>query len=322
MNTTSIKPGEALVRPRALRPGATLAIVSPASTPREERVLAGIAALEAAGYRTKLFPHALTRGPLYYAGTAEQRASDLHAAFADPEVEGILCTRGGWGTAEILPLLDASLVRANPKPFLGYSDHTSLQLWLRSHAGLISFYAPMCAADWSKPDGVDRATWEAALGGSAHWTVGAEAGLRVLRPGIANGELTGGCMALMAESLGTAYAAQPVRTGSVLFLEDIHVKPYQWDRMLVHLRYAGLLEGVRGIVFGDMGQCVPAEELPALKSSLLHALQHFAGPIAIGLRSGHVDRDNLTLPLGVQVRLELDDVENPRMHFLERAVAL
>ncbi len=322
MSANPIDPGEALLRPRALRPGATLAIVSPASTPREERVHSGTRALDQAGYRTKLFPHALTRGPLYYAGTAEQRAADLHAAFADPEVDGILCTRGGWGSAEILPLLDPAVFRANPKPFLGYSDHTSLQQWLRNQAGLISFYAPMCAADWWKADGVERASWHAALEGSSHWTLGPEAGLHVLRPGIADGELTGGCMALVAESLGTPYAAQPIRTGSILFLEDIQVKPYQWDRMLVHLRQAGLLDGVRGIVFGDMSQSAPADELPALKASLLHALHDFAGPIAIGLRSGHVDRSNLTLPLGVKVRLALDDIENPRMHFLESAVTL
>ena len=322
MSVSVIKPGEALLRPRALRPGAMLAIVSPASTPREEHVQAGIAALEQAGYRTKLFPHTLARGPLYYAGTAEERAADLHTAIADAEVDGILCTRGGWGTAEILPLLDAAVFRASAKPFLGYSDHTSLQLWLRNQAGLISFYAPMCAADWSKPDGVERVSWQAALEGSAHWTLGTEVGLHVLRPGIADGELTGGCLALVAESLGTPYAAQRIRTGSILFLEDIHVKPYQWDRMLVHLRYAGLFEGVRGIVFGDMAQCVPEEELSAMKASLLHALHDFSGPIAIGLRSGHVVRGNVTLPLGVQVRLDLSDVENPRMHFLERAVTL
>jgi muramoyltetrapeptide carboxypeptidase len=106
----------------------------------------------------------------------------------------------------------------------------------------------------------------------------------------------------------------------VLFLEDIATKPYQWDRMLVHLRHAGMLEGVTGIVFGDMGQCVVADEQEAVEKSLLHALREFEGPIGIGLRSGHVAAGNVTLPLGVRVRLDLKDEGNPRMDFLEAAV--
>src|ERR1039457_5092369 len=114
----------AMVKPAALRAGATLAVVSPASTPKPELVQAGIDCLRGLGYRTKLYPQHLVRGPLYFTGTAEQPAGDLLSAFPDPEIDGILCTRGGWGSAELLPHLDAELVRANPKVFVGYSDHT------------------------------------------------------------------------------------------------------------------------------------------------------------------------------------------------------
>jgi muramoyltetrapeptide carboxypeptidase len=317
------------IKPRAVRAGATLGIVSPASAAKPELVSAGMAALEQLGYRTKLFPHALSRGPLYYAGTAEDRAADLHAAFEDPDVDAILCTRGGWGVAELLPLLRPDLVRANAKPFLGYSDPTTLHLWLRNEVGLVSFQGPMVAADFSKGrdaghgdqgsgcPGVDLPSWRNALEGVADWQVGPAEGLRVLRPGLAEGELSGGCLAIYAESLGTPWAARP--RGGVLMLEDINVKPYQWDRMLVHLRHAGLLEGIRGIVFGDMTQSCAAEEVPAIEASLLHALRDFAGPIAIGLRSGHVDAGNVTLPLGVQVRLDLTDEAQPSLRFLESA---
>jgi muramoyltetrapeptide carboxypeptidase len=106
----------------------------------------------------------------------------------------------------------------------------------------------------------------------------------------------------------------------VLYLEDIGTKPYQWDRMLLHLRYAGMLEGVTGIVFGDMRQCVAAEQDALLEGAILHALRDFDGPIAIGLRSGHVDTPNVTVPLGVRVRLDLRDA--PRLAFLERAVVI
>ena len=311
----------AMVRPAALRPGATLAVVSPASAAKAELVQAGIDCLHGLGYRTKLMPHALDRGPLYYAGTVEQRVGDLHAAFADPSIDGILCTRGGWGSAELLPLLDAELVRANPKAFVGYSDHTSLHIWLAREAGLVTFYGPMVAADFARRDGFDAASWNYALGGDAGWSLGAGDGLRVLRAGAAGGTLAGGCLSILAESLGTPYALPPASAEEprILFLEDIGTKPYQWDRMLLHLRYAGMLEQVSGIVFGDMKQCVAVEDEPLLENAILHTLRDFAGPIAIGLRSGHVDAPCVTLPLGVQVRLDLSAEDNPRMEFLEAA---
>jgi muramoyltetrapeptide carboxypeptidase len=308
-----------LLKPAALKPGATFGIVSPASTPRTESVSAGRVTLGTLGFKSKLFPHALARGPLYYAGTPAQRAADLHAAFADPEVDAVLCTRGGWGSAELLPLLDRALIRAHPKPFLGYSDLTTLHLWLRNEAEIVSFQAPMLAADFSKEHGVDLASWRAALLSSSPWHLGPESGLRVLRPGVAEGELSGGCLAIFAESLGTAWAARP-RHG-VLMLEDIDVKPYQWDRMLVHLRHAGILECVTGIVFGDMAQCKCEGGASAIEDSLLYALRDFTGPIAIGLRSGHVERSNITLPFGVQARLDLRDADEPRLSFLEASVS-
>lgn len=309
-----------LIRPAALRRGARLAVLSPASMPRPELVSKGMQQLVAMGYEPVLSAHALDRGPLYYAGALEDRLADLHAAFADSTIDGIICTRGGWGSAELLPHLDAELIRTHPKVFVGYSDQSSLQTWLRNEAGLISFYAPMVAADFARADGVHIASWRSAVEGSSAWSLGAAEGLRVLRPGIAEGELHGGCLSILVEGLGTPYAPRSHR--GVLFLEDIGVKPYQWDRMLVHLRYSGLLEQVQGIVFGSMDQCVAPAEQPLLEQAILHSLRHFAGPIAVGLRSGHVDAPNITLPLGVRVRLDCSDARTPQMDFLEAAVTL
>jgi len=312
----------ALVKPAALQAGATLAVVSPASTPRRDEVEAGLKALQALGYKTVLMSNARKPGPLYYAGTLEQRLADLHAAFADPAIDGIVCTRGGWGSAELLPHLDAKLIRANAKAFVGYSDHTSLHQWLAREAGLVSFYGPMVASDFSRAGGVDAASWGHVFAGDANWSLTVNDGLRVLRAGVAEGTLAGGCLTLIAEALGTPYATLPASAEEprILFLEDVGTKPYQWDRMLLHMRYAGQLEHVTGIVFGNMGQCVAEEEEPWLEGAILHALEDFAGPIAIGLRSGHVDGANITLPLGVQVRLDLSVEENPRVEFLEAAV--
>jgi muramoyltetrapeptide carboxypeptidase len=277
--------------------------------------------LHALGYRTIVFPHALESGPLYYAGTREQRVDDLHAAFADPAIDGIICTRGGWGSAELLPHLDAGLIRANPKAFIGYSDHTSLHCWLRKEAGLVTYYAPMVAADFAREAGVDLPSWRHCFTGDIPWSLGVAEGLRVLRPGVAEGTLDGGCLSILAESLGTPYAPE-IPQNSILFLEDIGTKPYQWDRMLLHLRYAGLLDRARGIVFGDMRQCIAVGEAELLERAILHALDTFDGPVAIGLRSGHVDGTNVTLPLGVRLRLDLTDAMNPRMYFPQAAVTV
>ena len=309
------------VKPRALRGGATLAVLSPASTPKPDLVHRGVAHLHSLGYKTFLGTHALDSGPLYYAGTIEERVKDLHDAFADPAIDGIMCVRGGWGSAELLPYLDARLIRANPKVFVGYSDHTSLHCWLHNQASLVTFYGPMVAADFSRDDGPDMASWGAALQRSEPWSVGVAEGLRVLQPGAAHGLVNGGCISIFVEGLGTPYAPR-IENNTILFLEDIGTKPYQWDRMLLHLRYSGLLEKVTGIVFGNMRQCVPPEEEEFLDRAILHALRDFKGPIAIGLRSGHVDRANVTLPLGIAASLDLSDAGNPQMHLLEGAVTV
>jgi muramoyltetrapeptide carboxypeptidase len=310
-----------LVKPAALRAGATLAVLSPASTPKADRVYRGMERLRALGYKTVLSPHALDSGPLYYAGTLEQRLGSLHAAFADPAIDGIVCTRGGWGSAELLPYLDAELVRNNPKAFVGYSDHSSLHSWFQNEANLVTFYAPMVAADFARDGGVDLASWNRALQGDSSWSLVKGDGMKVLRSGAAEGRLLGGCLSILTQGLGTPYA-QVFGDDTILFLEDIGTKPYQWDRMLLHLRYSGRLEGVKGIVFGDMAQCVAEEEQEYLERAILHSLRDFSGPVAIGLSCGHVNGANITLPLGVQVKLDLTEWEHPRMDFVEAAVSV
>jgi muramoyltetrapeptide carboxypeptidase len=223
----------------------------------------------------------------------------------------------------LLSHLDRHLIHANNKALLGYSDVTSLHVWLLREMGRVSFQAPMAGSDFAKDAGApDMASWTNALTQTSPWSMGPETGLRVLRPGTgsgaASGMLSGGCISIYAEALGTDFA--PEACGGVLFLEDVGTKPYQWNRMLLHLRYAGLLEGVTGIVFGDMHECVPAAEHALLEETLLYALQDFPGPIGIGLRSGHVAGGNITLPFGVEVSLDFADAANPRMHFVEAAV--
>ncbi|HZC42937.1 MAG TPA: LD-carboxypeptidase, partial [Acidobacteriaceae bacterium] len=240
------------------------------------------------------------------------RREDLHDAFIDSSVKAIICNRGGYGSAEMLDGLDLDLIGSNPKIFVGCSDITSLETYIHDATGLVVFHGPMAAGDFARPNGVDPISWHAALSRDSRWQLGSEAGLRVLKPARAQGKFYGGCLSMLVASLGTPYEIQTA--GTILFLEDIGVKPYQIDRMLLQLRLAGKLADVRGIVFGPMLDCVqPGNSNELLDAVLLRALADFPGPIAIGLRSGHVTERNITLPIGVAS--ELDLTNTPTLRF-------
>jgi muramoyltetrapeptide carboxypeptidase len=267
--------------------------------------------LRALGLQPQLGANSLARYGQYSAGTPEQRLEDLHAAFADNQVKAIICNRGGYGSAEMLPALDLSLIERNPKIFVACSDITSLETYIHDQTGLVVFHGPMAAGDLARPNGVDPASWEDALSQENPWQVGPEAGLRTLKSGRAQGKFYGGCLSMLVASLGTPYEIQTA--GTILFLEDIGVKPYQIDRMLLQLRLAGKLAEVRGIVFGPMRDCVqPGNPDEMLDAVLLRVLEDFQGPVAIGLRSGHVVEQNITVPIGVESELDLTNAPTLR----------
>ena len=299
----------------AVRRTARVAVISPASYPQPERLTRGIDALGRFGFVPTMGRQALAKAHHYFAGSTQARLDDLHAAFLDPAVEAIFCSRGGYGCNYLLKGLDLGLVREHPKPLIAYSDMTCMQTWLLDQIGLVSFHGPMVAADFSLPDGADEDSLEAALTGD-RWFLGPAAGLRTLKPGMASGTLYGGCITLLAASLGTPY--EPRTEGKLLFLEDRDVKPYQLDRLLRQMILAGKFEGVSGIVFGEMLDCVaPGQKPELLDEVILRVLDWFQGPIAIGLRSGHVSRRNVTLAFGVAAELHLQGT--PVLNFLERA---
>ncbi len=308
----------ALLKPKAVSADAQVAVVSPASTPQPERVEAGLKALCALGYAPRASENVLARGPLYFAGTPQTRLRDLHHAFADDQVRAIFSTRGGYGANYLLDGLNLDLIAESVKPLIGYSDLTALQLWLLDEVQLPVFHGPMLSADFAREDGVDLASLQAALSGKPY-TVGAQEGLRILHPGRARGTLYGGCLSILVSLLGTPY--EPQTEGKLLFLEDVNAKPYQIDRMLWQLRQAGKLEGVRGIIFGEMLDCVsPGAPPELLDEVILRSFEDFKGPIAIGLRSGHVSRQNVTLTLGVDAELIVQ--KEAQLHLLEAAVTL
>jgi muramoyltetrapeptide carboxypeptidase len=299
----------------AVRRGSRVSVISPASYPQPDRLAKGVENLGRLGFVPSVGRQALSKANHYFAGSAQARLDDLHAAFLDPSVAAIICSRGGYGSNYLLESLDLGLVREHPKPFLAHSDMTCMQTWLLDQVGLVSFHGPMVAGDFSVPDGVDETSLLAALGGE-RWFVGEAAGLRTLIPGKASGVLYGGCLTLLAASLGTPYA--PRTEGKLLFLEDRDVKPYQLDRLLRQMILAGKFAEVTGIIFGEMLDCLaPGQKNSILDDVILRVLDWFQGPIAIGLRSGHASRRNVTLAFGIQA--ELDLVRAPLLSFLERA---
>ncbi|MFZ0392577.1 MAG: LD-carboxypeptidase [Terracidiphilus sp.] len=282
-----------------------MSIVTPASFARQERIDGGVKALRSLRFEPRFGEHALRRGPLFFAGSPEQRSADLHAAFRDADTQLVMSLRGGYGSNYLLEHLNVERIGAHAKPFFAYSDLTGIQLHLLDRIGLPAFHGPMLAADFYLQDGVHLPSFTAALAGDAY-SVGAGEGLRTLKAGSARGVFYGGCLSILVSLLGTQW--EPRTEDKLLFLEDVGAKPYQVDRMLWQLRQAGKLAGVAGIVFGEMLECAsPGGEPKLLEKTILSALEDFEGPIAFGLRSGHVSRQNVTLTFGVEATLDAGD---------------
>ncbi|WP_446745772.1 S66 peptidase family protein [Silvibacterium acidisoli] len=304
------------MKPQALQPGARIAVVAPASSAKAERITQGIASLQARGFVPVIGTNAAGKEPPYFSGTIEQRLDDLHAAFANPEIDAVFCTRGGYGSNYLLEDLDLDVIAASPKPFFGYSDLTALQSWILDQTGLVAFHGPMVAADFYRDKGVHEASFSAAIRGEQIFA-GPREGLRILKPGHAEGVMYGGCLSILTSSLGTRFA--PQTEGKLLFLEDVAAKPYQIDRMLRQMLLAGKFDGVSGVIFGEMLDCVSPNTSPELLDQvILRVFDWFDGPIAIGLRSGHVSGANVTLPLGVEAELILEN--EPLLEYTEAAV--
>ncbi len=295
---------QSTLKPRALRPGDTIGVVAPASYFVREEFEAGCDALRHMGYKV-VSDESIFDRDLYFAGSAERRARELESMFSRDDVHAIVCARGGYGANYLLPLLDVKKIAAHPKIFVGYSDVTSLMTYFYDSIGLVTFHGPMVAKDFAHQDGVETDSWAAALAGSTKdFNFVADSEMESLVAGTAEGVLYGGCLSMLAASLGTPYEVHT--DGTLLFMEDIAAKPYQIDRMLMQLKLAGKLSGVRGIVLGEMLNCEqPGSQPYTLEEVVMRVVGDLGIPVAYGLRSGHVSRSNITLPLGVTARLEV-----------------
>jgi muramoyltetrapeptide carboxypeptidase len=309
-------PSRQLVKPPALRPGDRIGIVAPASNVKQADLEAGRAALHQAGYKTFYLDSILDRD-LYFAGTAARRLRELEEIFEREEVRAILCARGGYGANYLLQDLNWTKIANHPKIFIGYSDVTCL-LTQFVDSGLVTFHGPMAAKDWAHADGVNLESWIAALTQTAAWDVPINDGVLGLAEGEAEGCLYGGCLSILVASLGTSYEIKTDDT--LLFLEDIGAKPYQIDRMLMQLKLSGKLDKVRGLIFGEMIDCVQAANQDyTLREVIMRVVGELNIPVAYGLKSGHVTSNNLTLPLGVKAKLQVEK-ENVGIRILESAV--
>jgi muramoyltetrapeptide carboxypeptidase len=294
------------IKPPALQPGDTVGIVAPASNIKRELLDAGCQALRGLGYKPFYFDSIVDQD-LYFAGSVKRRAQELEDMFLRPEVRAIVCARGGYGANYLLEAIDLQKIRAHPKIFVGYSDITTLLTFFADAVGLVTFHGPMVAKDFAHAAGVDLASWKAALGGDAEWAIDSS-DVKALVEGSAEGILYGGCLSMLVASLGTPYEIQTA--GTILLIEDVATRPYQIDRMLMQLKLAGKLTGVRGIVFGEMLDCVQnPKQGYTLEDVVLRVVGDLRVPIAYGLRSGHVSHGNVTLPIGVRAELNVKDGE-------------
>jgi muramoyltetrapeptide carboxypeptidase len=262
--------------------------------------------MRARGYSLKVYPGAYGKDG-YLAGSDEVRLGDLHAAFADNEVDAIICLRGGYGTPRLLDRIDFELLRDNAKPFIGYSDITALHLAISRYAGFVTFHGPMLNADLlgGKQQPTEFSFFNMLRGQVRAGTVlthPAAYPLTTVQPGVAHGRLLGGNLAMIAATMGTPYEIDA--EGVILLIEDINEPLYRIDRLLTHLRLAGTLHKLRGVLVGD----VAGVEVSALERLLKQTFAPFKIPVLSGWRSGHCD-PNLTLPMGALVRLDAGNQE-------------
>jgi muramoyltetrapeptide carboxypeptidase len=287
-----------LRRPRALRPGDRVAIVAPASPFARTELDAGVAELAALGFEP-VFDDSVFERETYVAGAAEVRARALQAAWEDPSIVALVAARGGYGSVQVLPLLDGAIFRRHAKSFIGYSDNTSLLTWLTQEQGIVGFHGPMIEGRLARGvAGYDRETFTRCLCRSEPAGEIRHAQLEVVKPGEARGRLTGGTLTQLTASLGTPYAFDPPG-GCILFIDEVAERPYRIDRMFTQLRLAGILARASALVFGELPKCDEPAGDPTARAVVSALTRDFPGPVLFGLPSGHTSGPTLTLPFGV-----------------------
>jgi muramoyltetrapeptide carboxypeptidase len=296
-------------KPARLREGDTVGIVAPASSwENRSEILRGVSGLEGWGLKVKLGAHVNDRHG-YMAGRDEDRAADLHAILADPEVRAIVCLQGGYGTPRLIPLLDEGVFAANPKAICGYSDLTTLHLAASRWSNVISFYSNGAAGlgspevtEFSKTN-LQRALFSdepfGAIGPNPD-----DPYVRSVVGGRVTARLAGGCAGLLSEAIGTRL--QPDFRDRIVVLEEIELEGYVLDGILTQLRNAGLFEGAAGIVVGDLKTKWSGGIAELSTEDIVEEVLGPLGlPLIFGLPIGH-NKHHATVPLGALATLDAD----------------
>jgi muramoyltetrapeptide carboxypeptidase len=303
-----------LIRPRALRPGDTVGLITPATeVPDPDRLALAERTINYFKLRMKRGRNVGKHFATYHE-SIQARLDDLHAMFRDPEVKAVFCIRGGYASAHLLDRIDYDLIRRNPKIFIGYSDITAMHLAINARSRLVTFHGPIVLSRFTDYtlQYFRKALFETTPVGKvsnppdsselrpAHT-------LRTVRPGTASGPLTGGNLSLISSTLGTPYEIDT--RGRILFIEDTDEQAYSIDRMLTHLRLAGKFEQAAGVIWGECQDCGPRDFQPStvLPFTVGEVIDNILGdlkvPVLSGLTIGHTN-DQLTLPLGVAATLD------------------
>ncbi len=290
------------VFPPRLVPGDTIGVVSPASTPNPDRLNAGIDYLKKKGYNIFTGSH-VDKKTGYLAGSDSERVNDLNNMISNPDIDAIICSRGGYGCGRIVSQLDYHTIAQNPKPLVGYSDITTLNLALFAHCNLVSYSGPMVAVEMGK--GIHPFTekwfWKVMNDPYPH-TLHSDSG-RVLQSGKAQGRLLGGCLALVNHALHTPFC--PDFSGSILFLEDIGEDLYRIDRYMAQLKNAGILDSIAGLLLGEFIDCQDSEDTFVVQDIIERYTRDLHVPILTDFPYGHGDI-KFTLPVGAMVELDAD----------------
>ncbi|MBL7258731.1 S66 peptidase family protein [Paractinoplanes lichenicola] len=295
-----------MIRAGRLKAGDLVALVSPSGASEAGRVASTVSALEGWGLRVRLGEHAGGRH-LFFAGTDEERLGDLNTALRDPEVRGVFCLRGGYGMQRIVDRVDFGAVRDDPKVVIGFSDITALHVALWREVGLATVHGPTAGQFERGPASLTvRAARHAVTSGEPVTVVadGGEPTSGVRVEGVAEGDLLGGNLAMLATTVGTRHALET--DGAILLLEDVDEEPYRVDRMLVHLRRAGWFDGLRGVALGQFTNCVDRNpNYPPVVEVLREQLTTLGVPVLGGLPIGHGD-EQVAVGLGVRARLDTE----------------
>jgi muramoyltetrapeptide carboxypeptidase len=307
-----------MVRPRRLERGARIAVVAPASPFQRRDFDAGVDEIHRLGFVPVWEESVFARQP-YVAGPPETRAAAIRSALLDPSVAALIAVRGGYGSAQILPLLDAAVVSSAAKAIIGYSDITALLAFVTTHCGLVAFHGPMLEGRLSRGTAAyDLSSFTRALCVAEPMGELEAPGVEALAAGDFTGPILGGTITQLLSLLGTPYAFNPP-DGHVLFLDEVGERPYRLDRMVTQLRQSGVLAKAGAIVIGELPGCDEPGGEPTGRGTMAALFADFHGPVLIGFPSGHTVGPQQTIPFGVRARV-VADRRAPRLIIEEPAV--